>query len=402
MILSGLFFSVLVAAIYWGYWMLFAKGRLHFQWGRFALLGMMVLTALTPLMSRWGLEQVLPLALPEVSISHGVSSWLPPTQVEWKWSLSRIALLGAVVQLIPFVVTLIRTRKLRKAHAAVEVEGIRVLTSGEVRTPFSFLRTVYMPPLDESATRWIVKHEMAHVRLGHTWDSVLLVALRMAAWWNPVYWLLQRELLLIQEKQADADTVKGEDTQPYIQLLFNHAVSMPFTAVTHYSQKNQILERMKSLSQTQRSSRISAALTFAFLLFMGVGSIYAQSADAVGFAEVDRAPKLSSCEEATLQCFHMGVAKHVGATLELPEGKLETEDGRFWVAFAIDTDGSVVDVELKRSSSACDEAENATYCQALEASLIECIQSLPVEEAAMKDGAFVKVEMTVPVQLRFD
>ena len=66
----------------------------------------------------------------------------------------------------------------------------------------------------------ILTHEQEHIRLGHTYDLLLLEAMRIFQWFNPFIWLLGHDLRAIHEYEADEAVInQGIDAKQYQQLL---------------------------------------------------------------------------------------------------------------------------------------------------------------------------------------
>ena len=58
-------------------------------------------------------------------------------------------------------------------------------------------------PLSAREANQVLRHELAHVRQGHTYDHLLLEVLRAVLWFNPFVHLCGRALALTHEFLAD-------------------------------------------------------------------------------------------------------------------------------------------------------------------------------------------------------
>lgn len=78
-----------------------------------------------------------------------------------------------------------------------------VLKSGNV-PPYSIFRYIVMSVSDyERNRRSILTHEREHIRLGHTYDKLLMEAAKIVQWFNPAVWLVARDLDALHEYEAD-------------------------------------------------------------------------------------------------------------------------------------------------------------------------------------------------------
>src|SRR5262249_8432124 len=95
----------------------------------------------------------------------------------------------------------------------------RLLVSDKVGVPISFglLRpTIVLPEVvcegcDEESLRWVLSHELTHLRRGDAVTSLLFGLARVLFYVLPWYWWLRRQVRLCQEYVADAAaTEQGE------------------------------------------------------------------------------------------------------------------------------------------------------------------------------------------------
>ena len=92
--------------------------------------------------------------------------------------------------------------------------------------PFSWMRTIVLSRIDyEERNPSIIAHERGHILLHHSWDIVFVEVLTALQWFNPVVWLLRRDLRTVHEYEADASVLSsGSDVSQYIQLLMRKAM----------------------------------------------------------------------------------------------------------------------------------------------------------------------------------
>jgi hypothetical protein len=98
----------------------------------------------------------------------------------------------------------------------------------------------------ETSRQYILTHEQEHIRLGHTYDLLLLQCMKTLMWFNPFIWFLSRDLKAVHEYEADQAVINhGIDAKSYQQLLVMKVVGnrlQPFTNnLNHGSLKKRIV-----------------------------------------------------------------------------------------------------------------------------------------------------------------
>ena len=161
-----------------------------------------------------------------------------PTAVHrltWTQVVAAVYLTGVAAMLIlTFMQVFSLVRMLHGGLRHTDSEGNTiVLLKGDV-TPFSIFRYIVMNVQDyEQHSLYILTHEQEHIRLGHTYDLLLLEAMKTFQWFNPFVWFISRDLKAVHEYEADQAVIhQGIDAKSYQQLLVMKVVGnrlQPFT-----------------------------------------------------------------------------------------------------------------------------------------------------------------------------
>lgn len=116
----------------------------------------------------------------------------------------------------------VRILRLRRKCVLTPMRRCTLAESSEVRTPFSFLRTIYLGTgYGPSERRMIIAHETSHVRHGHPLERLALSLLRSLLWFNPFLWIAEKDLAEVQEWEADKDVLDGgTDLTLYRETIF--------------------------------------------------------------------------------------------------------------------------------------------------------------------------------------
>lgn len=168
--------------------------------------------------------------------------------ITWIQALTWIYLAGVVLMLILTLVQAISLcRFMCSGVRHTDTQGNTVILHNNDVPPFSIFRYIVMSVKDyESSRQYILTHEQEHIRLGHTYDLLLLQGMKTLMWFNPFIWFLSRDLKAVHEYEADQAVInQGIDAKSYQQLLVMKVVGnrlQPFTNnLNHGSLKKRIV-----------------------------------------------------------------------------------------------------------------------------------------------------------------
>ncbi len=130
----------------------------------------------------------------------------------------------------------------RKARM-IRMENFRVLIVDKEISAFSFGRNVVISEQDyDDHHQVMLAHEQAHIQLNHFFDLLLLEVVKIIHWFNPVIYLLIRDMKEIHEFQADQFTLtKGIDATKYQLLTIKKGVGSQRFALANSFNHCQIL-----------------------------------------------------------------------------------------------------------------------------------------------------------------
>ena len=137
-------------------------------------------------------------------------------------ALAAVYALVAAASFGLIVLGAVRILRLRRRCVLTPMRCCTLAESPEVRTPFSFLRTIYLGTgYGPSESRMIIAHESSHVRHGHPLERLALSLLRSLLWFNPFLWIAEKDLAEVQEWEADKDVLDGgTDLTLYRETIF--------------------------------------------------------------------------------------------------------------------------------------------------------------------------------------
>ncbi len=283
--------SALLTALYW----LALRGKATYRACRIYLL---LIPALSIMMSTISLEvlsadsQLIPdYMMPRITIERPSSTPLhnqteaatiqepreegiSADSVENTWpsadtSIAQYLTYGtAAVSAILVMAALLYILKITKIKSRMEseptAEGYRMVRSSEIKTPFSFQKTIFMPAsLDEGSERFIASHEKAHIAHHHYVDVIVSEFVTRILWFNPIMWIARNELRNVHEFEADHEVIiKGANIKNYQTTLLEMVLNETTPVVSGFNQsfiRRRFIEMRKSTAGTL--GRIGKALS---------------------------------------------------------------------------------------------------------------------------------------------
>ena len=141
-----------------------------------------------------------------------------------------IYIIGIAVALATYlfrVLTLVRVirRSRRIAHPMVP-DNVHLMLDMRITQPSSWMHWIFIGPIDlKQNAETVLRHELAHVRLRHSWDVVLCDLTCRLLWCLPFAWMLRQDMVDVHEFQADEAVLRGGVTlDEYEHLLVRKAV----------------------------------------------------------------------------------------------------------------------------------------------------------------------------------
>ncbi len=167
--------------------------------------------------------------------------------ITWVQAIKWIYLAGLITMLAVTLVQIIRfVRLMRRGMRHKDEQGNTIILFNNPISPFSIFSYIVMSVKDyEGERHFILPHEREHIRLGHSYDLILIQLLKFIQWFNPLVWLIGRDLKTVHEYEADQAVLQqGIDAKSYQLFLVSKVVGnrlQPFTNnLNHGSLKKRI------------------------------------------------------------------------------------------------------------------------------------------------------------------
>lgn len=210
--------SLLCGALFWLLYKTIAERKCSYSVQRVYLLLSALFTTLFPLITIPLFKGNIPeIRLPEVIIrsdgSGGVAESAGTIQsADPGFYLEKIFFIAAVLYALYLLFQISVLAAMYLSGEKRSIDGVRVVLNNNVKSPFSFSRTIFLSKalLDDTAeTQMLLCHERAHILRRHTGDLLLLSILKIFQWFNPFMFLSGKALASVHEFQADEDVIEG-------------------------------------------------------------------------------------------------------------------------------------------------------------------------------------------------
>ena len=173
-----------------------------------------------------------------------------PVPSRWSTFVLRLFVLTTAAFWLFYLRSLIGVvRLIRRSSLIEERDGARILSCHELKNSCSWMRWVLVAEAGEESSgkefSSILTHELAHVRLGHSWDKLLCELTCRTLWWLPFAWMLREDMNDVHEFEADRAVLRtGIDIRAYNQLLILKAVRPGLQPVVNAFNQSRIKKRI--------------------------------------------------------------------------------------------------------------------------------------------------------------
>ena len=264
--------AVLIAVFYFCYRLLMERETMH-RLNRIVLLSSILLSLVLPLCvitlhKTVEVEQIpvvdtAELVITELGESEGqVHDWVKDhnhatSPLDSSSVIFAIFMIGVVCRSLYIAKSYRQLRRMIKDSEQHSLEdGVTLAVVDLPVAPFSWMRTIVLSRIDyEERNPSILAHERGHILLHHSWDIVFVEVLTALQWFNPVVWLLRRDLRTIVSQ--------------YIQLLMRKATGTKACILANGINNSTIKKRI-NMMLVNKSPRRNSLKLLALLPIVGV------------------------------------------------------------------------------------------------------------------------------------
>ena len=128
------------------------------------------------------------------------------------------------------------------------IDGITVYGHIDEVCPFSWMNSIVITDEDFRTNPSVMLHELAHIRLNHSWDNLFVSFVEVLQWFNPCIWMLDSSLREVHEYEADAEVLtQGVALQNYQSLLIRKAIGTSSYAFANGFNHSLLKSRIKMM-----------------------------------------------------------------------------------------------------------------------------------------------------------
>lgn len=284
--------------------------------------------------------------------------------------------------------------------------GTSLILVPDDTAPYSFFNQIVVGSRDlsDEELRCILAHESLHVRRAHSFDLLAMRLMCCVLWFNPFAWLLTRELRAVHEYQADAASLDSCSRESYLHLLYRQVTGIGYGHITNNFQSINIKKRIVMMNKTTTRFGAWKALVAlpvaALLLMVGCKPAATENFDQeeIPFeaSNVDVSAPLDANTNEVFSVvevepeFPGGVEalyKYLAENIKYPVlAKEKGTQGRVYVTFVVEKDGSVTDAKVLRGVS-----------EEVDAEALRVINAMPKWKPGMQQGVPVRVQYNIPI-----
>ena len=135
------------------------------------------------------------------------------------YMLVAISIAGIVIR------QLVRIRKIRRRAERRVIMNSPTYFSPEIKTSFSVMTSIYVnPKTQEPKLDIIIHHEKQHILHRHYVDLVFMEFFTILMWFNPMIWIIRKELRSVHEFQVDQSVLnEGVQMRSYMLVILEEA-----------------------------------------------------------------------------------------------------------------------------------------------------------------------------------
>lgn len=420
------------------------KKLTFFELNRYYLLFSLVFGLIIPILAPY-----IVIAKPDVLVYQSVSidqlviSSLPlevKKSIDYEYliqiGLNVIYWLGVILVLSKLIVGFYKIYALYGGSDKEVVGDFKILKTNKPHLPFSFFNMVFLSkkiPMSDDFEQ-VIKHEIAHISQGHTYDVILIEVLKVFFWFNPMLGLYKKQMQQNHEYIADQYVTSGSYDPEYTELLLSKTTTALELALTNKFFNSQIFKRIEMM-KTERSKKVKSiryGLILPLLLVLGlifaaneIKDVYIDinpsvvSSDTIPtppppppnappppppppmelFNVVEQMPRYAGCEEINGSetekelCAKDKLLKYISDNVKYPAAaRVKGQEGQAVVQFVVTKEGKIADLNLLRDPG-----------EGLGEEAMRVINSMndgPAWTAGKQRGQTVNVLYTMPVKFK--
>ena len=256
----------LCSALFTGYYWWVLRNGNFYRWNRLFINASVVLSIVVPLLnisipsSPIVLQDTYDNVVNYIAVGNSIVTTVPMQTEISSFSWIDIGLMAymlvAFILFLKELVSFIRILRLKRHAEQVYTNEAVLYCINDNTAPFTFFRTIFwkkgISP-DSGEGPCMLRHELAHVRLGHSRDKALLQLVCCIFWINPFFLLLRRELELVHEFAADRESFGEGNSEELSSLILSTMYPNHYHDFTSRFFQSSIKRRIFMITKSKKS-----------------------------------------------------------------------------------------------------------------------------------------------------
>ncbi|MFK5983605.1 MAG: M56 family metallopeptidase [Flavobacteriaceae bacterium] len=269
---------------------LFLKKELYFNWNRVYLILTPILSFILPLIKVDFIQKNIPseyiIQLPAVILGTSSSNEMTTiildevtifgsSGISTGTIIQLIWLTGMLVSLGFFIFKLYKIYQLKRNGTITKINKTTIVSLPKTDASFSFLNTIFLgESLSEEQKETIVLHEKIHIKERHSFDLLFFEAIKIIFWFNPLMYVFQNKMTLLQEYIADEKTASVKGKKAYYNKLLSQIFQTESISFINTFFNHSLIKKRIIMLQKSKSNRIAKFKYLLLLPIIGVMLVY--------------------------------------------------------------------------------------------------------------------------------
>jgi TonB family protein len=308
----------------------------------------------------------------------------------FEWTL----VIGSFLFLVFSVYKIIKIIFLFKSESTEKKSHYKLLITNK-KDSFSFFNLIHLSAhLDQSEKDIVLEHELIHCEKKHSFDIILMEVYHSFFWYNPLLFLMKKELIHVHEYEVDQKMYSKYDTE-YIKHLLAYTLgtnSSQLLLTSQFYNRLTLTKRTKIMTNKIKKSKLLvialpiAAITFSLFSLTTMETTKKMTMEnETSIASKNQKERIDILPEypGGPDAFN----KFLKENINYPkQSKKDNIEGTVMAKFIISKTGKIKDLGIKESVNP--EIDNEA---------IRVIQLMPNWIPGEKDGEKVDVQFFLPI-----
>ena len=391
------------SALIFAYWLFLSKENQYHKM-RLYLLGSTALAIIIPLLRLPKLfpsqNQTVQVLSPDFMAMEApiitTTTETPLINIETVYYISLAISCILVLKIFLRIIALVRSER----RCTIEsYNGYHIRRVDKLIGSFTFFNWIFLSnDIDKNQADYqaILKHELAHVNLKHSYDLVFFEIYKAFFWWLPSAWYINKEIKKIHEYQADAYALRSTNIEEYSSILIKTTLQSNGLSLVSSFHDGLIFKRLKAMKQqvkTIKRWKLGVLTSLGVFLFITFACTQENSPTTLTNKAQEQRDVFTIVEEQPSYAGGMDAFyKYVIGEMKYPlQARKSGVEGTVQVQFTIERNGSISNATaINNIGSGCDEEA------------IRVVENAPGFIAGSQRGRTIKTAMVMPITFKLN